>query len=380
MTKHYQICARCVMDTSDPDISFDENGICSHCRRTDERKKVYFQPEHILRNQLETIVRDIKAKGRGKKYDCVIGVSGGVDSTFVAYKVKEFGLRPLAVHLDNGWDAEIAVANIEKAMKQLKIDLFTYVLDWEEFKSLQIAFLKASTPDLEIPTDHAIYALLRRVASDEDIEYIVDGVNFVTEAVMPKAWSQGYYDWQYISQINEAFGKSKLRKFPHYSFWNLFYFKRIKRQKTVSLLNYIDYNKNQAKATLTREIGWCDYGLKHYESVYTRFIQAYVLPVKFGFDKRRAHLSTLINCGQISREEALRELEKELYPVDLLKEHKDYVIKKLGLTKDEFARIMASPTRTYQDYRRHSRYTVESLEHEVSQKILGILRLFRSKS
>jgi N-acetyl sugar amidotransferase len=368
------------MDTSDPDIRFDENGICNHCRKMDERKKFYVLPEQTRREQLNKIVEDIKAKGRGKKYDCLIGVSGGVDSTFVAFKVKELGLRALAVHLDNGWDAEIAVANIEKAMKRLKIDLFTHVLDWEEFKNLQIAFLKASTPDLEIPTDHAIYALLRQVAAKENIEYIVDGVNFATEAVMAKAWSQGYYDWRYIKEINKKFGRNKLKGFPHYSLWNLFYFKRIKRQKTVSILNYFDYNKSRAKEILSRELGWGDYGGKHYESTYTQFIQAYILPTKFGFDKRRAHLSTLINSGQISRAEALQEMGKELYPADLLKEHKEYVIKKLGLRNEEFAAILNSPARTYKDYRRNSRYTVETLEDSVSRKIIGILRSLGFKS
>jgi N-acetyl sugar amidotransferase len=367
------------MDTSDPDIQFDEEGICNHCHMMDDRSKFYVRPESIKKEQLDRIVKDIKKKGQGKKYDCIIGVSGGTDSTFVAYKVKEFGLRPLAVHLDNGWDSEISVSNIENALRTLKIDLFTYVIDWEEFKDIQIAFLKASTPDIEIPTDHAIFPLLRKVAAEENVEYIIDGVNWATETIMPRAWSQGYSDWKYIKNVHKVFGKLKIRTFPHYTLWNLIYYKRIKRQINISLLNYFNYNKGEAQEILAREVGWRDYGGKHYESIFTQFYQAYILPNKFGFDKRRAHLSTLINTGQISREEALREMDKDLYPKDLLNQHKEYVLKKLGLTNLEFEQMMATPPKTYKDYKGRSKRDIEMLENMIFKKLIKFYRLLNPK-
>lgn len=291
-----------------------------------------------------------------------------MDSTYVAYLVKKLGLRPLAVHLDNGWNSEISVNNIHKALNILGIELETYVLDWDEFKDLQLAFLKASTPDSEIPTDHAIYALLRKAAAKNNVKYIVDGVNYSSETIMPKSWSQGYSDWGYIKLIQKKFGKVKLKSFPHYTFWNLFYYKRIKGQKTVSILNYIDYNKIEAKKILQEKLGWQDYGGKHYESLYTRFFQAYILPAKFGFDKRRAHLSTLINAGHITRDQALKEMEKPLYPEELLVEHKKYVAKKFGLSAMELDEILSLPPKRYKDYRPNTKYAIENMEEMIFRR------------
>lgn len=370
MLREYQICKKCIMDTSDPNIQFDENGICNYCKSMDEEAKRFVLPEEIRKEHLDKIVKDIKARSKGKKYECIIGVSGGVDSTYVAYKVTKLGLKPLAVHMDNGWDKDIAVNNTKKACKVFNIDLYTHVLDWEEFKDIQVAFLKASTPDSEIPTDHAIYPVLGKVAAKEKVEYIIDGVNFSTESIMPYAWSRGHWDWKYIKKVHEKFGKGKLKYFPHQTLLNLIYYKRIKKQKTIHILNYFDYNREEAKKILEKELGWRDYGRKHHESIYTQFYQAYILPTKFGFDKRRAHLSTLINTGQISRKEALKEMEKELYPPDLLKEHKEYVIRKLGLTRDEFEKIMTLPVKTYWDYRPNAKYTAEDIENLIFEKIM----------
>lgn len=359
---NYQICKKCIMDTSDPDITFDKNGICCHCKLMEVKTKRHNYPEHIQKERLKQIVNIIIKEGKNKKFDCIIGVSGGVDSTYVAFLVKKLGLRPLAVNLDNGWDTEISVSNIKNALKILDIELNKYILNWKEFRDLQVAFLKASTPDSEIPTDHAIYALLRKIAAKNNIKYIIDGVNYSSESIMPKSWSQGYYDWGYIKLIRKKFGNTRLKNFPHYTFWNLFYYKRIKCQKTISILNYVNYNKFEAKKILEKELGWKDYGGKHFESLYTRFFQAYILPVKFGFDKRRAHLSTLINSGQIIRDQALQEMKNELYPEKLLKEHKELVVKKLGLTKEEFKRIMNLPPKKYKDYRPNTKFSVENLE------------------
>jgi len=349
MNREYQICKNCVMDTSDPEIVFDKNGICNYCRSYEERKRIFTVSDENKFKYLQAMVNYCKKKGSGKAYDCIIGVSGGVDSTYVAYKVKELGLRPLAVHLDNGWDAELAVSNIHNVLKKLDIELYTYVLDWEEFRSLQAAFLKASTPDSEIPSDHAIGALLKSIATKENIP-IIWGVNFSSESILPRVWSQGHMDWGYIKKINKLFGTKKLKTFPHYSVYKRIYWNRIKRIRIFSLLDYIDYDKEDAKKILIEKLGWRDYGGKHHESIYTKFFQAYILPTKFGFDKRRAHLSSLILARQITRESALKELNKPLYDKKELDEHLIYVPKKLGFSLEEFEEIMNTPPRMYEEF------------------------------
>jgi N-acetyl sugar amidotransferase len=337
------------MDTTDPDIEFDKNGYCNHC--TQALNKLRSLPsEHEKAKRLASLVEEIKKKGQGKKYDCIIGVSGGVDSSFVAYEVKKLGLRPLAVHLDNGWDSELAVKNIENICNILKIDLFTHVINWEEFKDLQLSFLKSSTPDSEIPSDHAITAILFHTALKEGVKYILIGTNVATESIGVNAWSQGHADWKYIESIQEQFGSKQLETFPHYSIFNLMTWKILNGIKLIQLLDYIDYNKQEAKNILQQGIEWRDYGDKHHESVYTKFFQAHILPTKFGFDKRRTHLSSLICANQITRDQALEEMKKNIYPPQELKEHIDYVINKFGLTREQFDTIMKTPPKTYWDY------------------------------
>jgi N-acetyl sugar amidotransferase len=339
------------MDTvTDPNITFDDRGECTHCRRRDELLASRVLKGEAGRQALERIVSNIKKAGRGKEYDCLIGVSGGVDSTYVAYVVKQLGLRPLAVHFDNGWDSELAVKNIERVLKRLQIDLYTYVVDWEEFRDLQIAFLKSSTPDGEIPTDHAIFALLWKEAAKRRIRYIISGMNFATESTLIPEWSYGHSDWRYIKAIHRRFGTRKLRTYPHFSFFDLAWINLVRGVRTVSILNYLDYDKKQAMRVLQEEFGWVYYGGKHYESVYTRFWQGYVLPRKFGIDKRRAHLSDLINSGQMTREEALEEMKADPYPPDLQEQDRKYVIKKFDLSEQEFEALMARPRRSFRDY------------------------------
>ncbi|MDD5431473.1 MAG: N-acetyl sugar amidotransferase [Candidatus Omnitrophica bacterium] len=348
--EEYRVCKYCIMDTSDPEIIFDEEGRCSHCKRYFHIAQERILPDDELKIRLGALVEKIKNKGRGRKYDCLIGVSGGVDSTYVAYIVKKLGLRPLAVHLDNGWDSELAVKNIELTLKKLGIDLFTYVLNWEEFKDLQLSFLKASTPDLEIPTDQAIIASLFFVASRNRIKYILLGENVVTEAIMPKRWSSGQSDWKYIKNVHKKFGKFKLKRYPYFSFFKRLYYFYLKCH-VINILNYIPYDKNEAIDILEKEIGWKNYTSKHYESIYTRFVQGYILPKKFGFDKRRAHLSTLICSGQMSRERALEEIAKDPYSSgDLKRQDFNYVVKKLGLTEGEFERLLSLPIKKFDDY------------------------------
>ncbi|PKP61394.1 MAG: N-acetyl sugar amidotransferase [Candidatus Altiarchaeales archaeon HGW-Altiarchaeales-1] len=352
MEREYKICNRCIMDTSDHDIQFDEKGLCNHCKKYEERveKELYYKHKDG-EQKLNQLVNQIKEKGKNKEYDCIIGVSGGVDSTFVAYIVKKLGLRPLAVHLNNGWNSEISERNIENTCKALDIDLYTSVPDWEEFKDLQLSFLKSSVSNSEIPTDHAIIAFLFQVASERGIPYIIRGHNIVTEAILPSSWGYDSGDLKFINGIHNKFGKVKLKTFPHYNLIDMFNYIFIKKIKFIPILNYIKYDKKEAMRIIEKELGWRYYGGKHYESIYTRFFQGYILPKKFGIDKRRAHLSTLICSGQMTRDEALEEMKKDPYPTEeMMNDDKEYVIKKLGLTEKEFEKIMSLPIKTFTDY------------------------------
>lgn len=339
------------MDTSDKDIIFDDHGVCNHCHSYTERLASRLYSEEDRDDKLKQLVTNIKSSGKNKEYDCIIGVSGGVDSTYVAYLTKKLGLRPLAIHFDNGWNSELAVSNIEKILNKLEIDLYTYVIDWEEFRDLQKSFLYASTTDGEIPTDHAINSLLFRQASKRNIKYIINGMNFATESISVKSWSYGHADWTYIKDVHKTFGKVKLRHFPFYNMSLLFYWTFVKRIKVISILNYIDFKKEEVMEFIQKEFGWVYYGGKHYESVYTRFFQGYILPVKFGVDKRKGHLSDLIYSGQITREEALEELKKEIYPPGLLSQDMDFVKKKFSFSDQEFDKIMKSPVRSFREYK-----------------------------
>ncbi|MBI3854705.1 MAG: N-acetyl sugar amidotransferase [Planctomycetes bacterium] len=350
MTK---VCGRCVMDTTDPDIAFDARGVCNHCRTYDEnvRARVFSGDEG--RRRLTALVEEIRTQGKGREYDCVIGVSGGVDSTFVAWKARELGLRPLAVHLDNGWDSELAVKNIERTLKTLAIDLQTHVMDWPEFRDLQLSFLKASTPDSEIPSDHAIVALLFRKAREAGVAHILSGVNQRTESHLPRAWSRGHQDWKYIRSVHAQFGSRPLTTFPHQGMLQLIRDRSAIRW--VDLLNLVDYSRKDAMRILEEKLGWTYYGGKHHESIYTRFYQGVLLPRKFGFDKRKCHLSSLICSGETTRDAAQAELAKEPYAPELQAQDREYVIKKLALTPEEFDRIMALPPRRFEDYPSYDR-------------------------
>jgi N-acetyl sugar amidotransferase len=336
------------MDTTDPEIIFDDNGICNHCHMYDKLVRQHILPAPQRGQKLREVVNLVKQAGRGKPYDCVIGVSGGVDSTYVAYSIRQLGLRPLAVHLDNGWDSELAVKNIEQTLRLLDIDLYTWVLDWEEFRDLQVAFLRSSTPDSEIPSDHAIVAALHQTADKYRLGYIISGYNIQTESHLPRNWSQGHQDWRYISAVHKRFGTRPLKTFPHFGLLKRWLYRFTHRW--VNILDYLDYSKANAMQILQKELGWQYYGGKHYESIYTRFYQGYILPAKFGYDKRRSHLSSQICSGELSRAAALAELREPTYAPTLQEEDRDYVIKKLELTESEFEMIMNLQPKSYQDY------------------------------
>ena len=369
MSNSYRVCTRCVMDNKvDETIVFNEIGVCNHCIRYDEllNTRVFRGAEG--EKALSELVSSIKEQGSKNKYDCLIGVSGGVDSTYVAYLVKKLGLRPLAVHVDNGWNSSLAVQNIENLLEKLDIDLINYVVGTDEFKDLQLSFLKASVSDGEIPTDHAVSALLWQTANKYKIKYIISGMNFTTESISVPNWSYGHSDWRYIKDIASKHGSKKLKSYPHFSFTYLFYITFIKKIKSVSILNYIDYNKEEVMSFLEKELDWVYYGGKHYESNYTKFYQGYILPKKFGIDKRYGHLSDLINAGQLTREEALAELKSLPYDSNAIDKDKENVLKELNLSVSDFDRMMNEPLRSFKDYK--NSYVFVSL----LKKTLNLLR------
>lgn len=343
-------CSRCVMDNTAIEIVFDENGVCNFCKHYDEVRTKDLYNDEIGQQKLDTLIAQIKEKGKNSDYDCLIGLSGGVDSSYVAYIVKKYGLRALAIHLDNGWNTELAVANVEQLVKRLDIDLKTYVLDWREFKDIQTSFLKSSISNIEIPTDHAIWAILIKTAGKMGIPYIIAGNNVVTESIMPESWLYGSKDSRLIKAIHNKFGKVKLKTYPSLTTFNYVEYLLIRGIRWVPILNYIPYVKDDAKKYLIDELGWRDYGGKHYESIFTRFFHAYYLPEKFGYDLRKSYMSALVCSGQITREKALEELALPPAPKELLSQDREYVIKKLGLTEAEFQQILDAPNKTFADY------------------------------
>lgn len=339
------------MDTSVNEIEFDVDGVCNFCHTYDEQisKDLYYDKNGLER--LDKLISEIKKKGSGKEYDCLIGLSGGVDSTYVAYLVKmKYGLRPLAIHLDNGWNSELSVANIEQIVKRLDIDLYTHVLDWELFKDLQISFLKSSIANVELLTDHAIWAVLLHTAAQRKIPYIISGHNIATEAIMPESWIYPSKESRIIKGIQKRFGHYKTNGFPMLSTFNYVDYLLIRRIRWIPLLNYHPYIKSEAKHAIINELGWKDYGGKHYESIFTRFFHAYYLPIKYGYDLRRPYISALILSGQMTREQALKEIAFPTASDEQLNTDRDYVMKKLGLSESEFEEIMSSPPKSFSDY------------------------------
>ncbi len=347
----YRQCAVTVMDNiADPDIVFDEAGVCNyyHDYKEAERNVLTGKQGEQRIQELTTL---IKGRGQGKKYDCLIGLSGGVDSTYVAYLVKKLGLRPLAVHLDNGWNSELAIKNIENVVSRLGIDLVTLVVNWQEFRDIQLSYLKASVVDIEVVSDHAIFASMYKLAKEHRIGYLISGTNIVTEHIMPRSWLYRKMDFVNLQDIHSKFGKIKLKTYPFYDFKRHLYYSAVLKLSPVSILDYVPYNKAEIKRFISSELDWRDYGGKHYESLFTKFYQAHILPEKFKIDKRKAHLSTLICSGQITKTAALAELELPLYPISELNSDREYVLKKLGLSPKEFAQIMSAPIRKHEDFK-----------------------------
>jgi N-acetyl sugar amidotransferase len=353
-----KMCSKCVLDTSDdPDIYFNEAGVCNYCIQYDYNVyNLYFGNQENL-SRFKDLIQDAKIRGRGAKYDVLIGLSGGVDSTFVAYLCWKEGLRALAVHLDNGWNSELSVSNIKSILQVTGFDYYTYVINWEEFKDLQRAYFKANVVDIEVLTDHAIGTVLSDIANKNKIKYVFDGSSITTEGRLPNSWVYNKSDSLNILDIHKRFGTKVLKTYPLRNYW-LGLFKTIfSNLKVVSILDYYPYDKEDAKKKIIEEFLWRDYGGKHYESIFTRFYQAYILPKKFNIDKRKSHYSTLICANQMSKTEAIELLKKPTYEdVSMLKSDYDFVVKKLDFTPLEFENYMSSPSVPHTQYK-----SIESL-------------------
>lgn len=342
MNDIYKVCTRCVMDTTAPEIEFDQDGVCNYCKGHEEKVASTPYSKGDANVQLKQLVARLKAEQNGE-YDSIVGLSGGVDSSYVAHQAVKLGLRPLAVHFDNGWNSELAVKNIEQIVKRLNLDLITFVIDWEEFRDIQRSFFKANVIDIEMVTDHAIFAAMYQIANKHNIRYILSGTNAATESITPSAWYHFKFDLRNLKAIHKRFGTVPIKRYPTLSVWEMAWNHYVRGAKSVSLLNYLPYRKDEAMKTLEQELGWQYYGGKHYESVFTKFYQAHILPEKFGVDKRRIHLSDLIMNGEITRLDALVELEKPIYDPMQLDQDRDYIGKKLGFSKEEFRAYMVAP-------------------------------------
>ena len=371
-------CARCVLPQSADPVGFDADGVCSFCRAFDSTWAT--NEKRRSEGELERILGLIKVAGAGKMHDCIIGLSGGVDSSYLAHLAVSLGLRPLAIHLDNGWDSELAIGNISRLVNGLGLELETLVIDWREFRDLQIAYFRASVIDIEVLTDHAITAFAFDMARREGVKYILSGNNVATEYGMPPGWYYNKQDLRNLKAIARRFGGPKLETFPTASGLRVLR-EQLRGLRSIDLLNLVDYNRADAIELLSREYGYRPYGAKHYESLFTRFYQAHVLPTKFGVDKREMHLSSLIRSGQMSREAALAELDKPLYDDDTLREHATYVRKKLGFADEEWERIMAEPPKPHTAYP-NDRWYITPLSRVVQKSLnatYDVRKRFRRK-
>lgn len=364
-----QVCTRTVMDNTDPDIVFDEAGVCNWWH--DYHRLLAAQPDAAQRERLlADSIAAIKQAGQGQDYDCLLGLSGGVDSSYMAHLAKEWGLRPLVLHFDNGWNDELAVANIEVIVKKLDFRLQTFVMNWPEMRDLQRAYFKAGVIDLDVPTDHMIFGALHKIANQHNIKYILSGNNFATEWLLPRAWYYPKFDLVNLLAIHKRFGERPLKDLPKLGVWQRLYYQKVRQITDIRILELVPYSKTAAKDFLIKEFGWQDYGGKHYESVFTRFYQGYILPTRFGVDKRKAHLSNLILNGEITRDQAVAELAQPTDDPDRQMADKRYVAKKLGWSEAEFDAILALPAV------RQETYGSEGRQAELAETVIKLLQPF----
>lgn len=352
---NYRLCNRCVMDTTAPNIEFDTQGVCNFCSEflISYNNIISIFTEKQRHERLETLLENVKENGKNKEYDCIIGVSGGVDSSYTLYVAKELGLRPLAVHMDNNWNSEAAANNIQRLVRGLDIDLYTHVIDWEEYRDLMEAFFAANVIDIEILYDNAMAAVCYKQAAKYGLINILSGTNTATEGMrMPCNWAWIKSDAMNIRAIHKAYGRIKeIKTFPSIGMLDLWYLRKIKGIQWIPFLDYVEYNKEQALEILQKKFSYKPYPFKHYESIFTRFYQGYILPNKFGVDKRKLHFSNLIMSGQMSREEAIDNLQQIPYPSEEdLERDKRYFIKKMGWTHEKLADYINRPARSHLDY------------------------------
>lgn len=356
--RQYQVCTRCVMDTSDPSICFDETGVCDHCLAFDREVYPRWHPNETGRKILDREIEEIKVRGRGKPFDCIIGMGGGADSSYLIYLAKEIlGLRPLVFHVDVGWNSETAANNIEKIVDGLKLELFTHVIEWDEMRDLQLAFFKSGVPHIDVPQDHACWAQMYRFAEEYDVRSIVTGGNIATECVR-NPLQYFYYGtdlWQ-IKDIHKRFGSIPLDSFPFSGVLrHKIYLRYIKQIKVLQPLDFMPYNKVEAMKFLKDRFGWQPYARKHFESRFTKFYEAYWLPVRFGFDTRRVQYSSMILTGQMSRNSAMDELKNLPYDPDEMIHDFEYVANKLEITVQELKGYLTAPLKFYWDYQNQAK-------------------------
>jgi N-acetyl sugar amidotransferase len=350
----YRICSNCIMDTSDSNITFDSRGWCDYCNNYHDNILPNWHTDERGAKRIAEQVAQIKKDGQGRDHDCLIGISGGVDSSYVTYLAKaKFGLRPLLFHVDAGWNSQQAVNNIEKLVDGLGVDLHTEVVNWEEMKDLQLAFFKAQVPHLDTPQDHAFFAGLYNFAAKNKFKYILTGANYSTECVRePLEWHYHASDLRQLKDIHHRFGTRPLKSFPLTDIFTYkLYYRFVKGIRVVKPLNEVPFHKEEAMQELVDKFGWQKYAHKHYESRFTRFYEGYWLPTKFGYDKRRAHFSSLILTGQLARADALERIARPAYNEENLAEDFEYIATKLDLSVPELKQIMAGPNKTYKDYR-----------------------------
>lgn len=346
----YQQCSVTIMDTTDPEISFSADGSSSWVRYYHHEIRKLWNPEGNP-EALSTIISQIKSDGKNKEYDCALGLSGGVDSSYLAYVAKINGLRPLIVHTDTGWNTEIAVRNIENIIKKTGFDLFTIVVDWDEMADIQLAFLRAGVPDQDIPQDHAIFSAFYGLAVKHRIKWVLSGSNYACESILPPAWGHDAMDWHHIASIHRRYGRRPLGSYPHLSRLRLgLDLTLLKGMRVAKPLNLLPYDKADAMRVLEREFGWQYYGGKHFESRWTRFFQGWWLPNRFGYDKRLAHLSSLILCGQITKSQALDEMNLNPYTLSMMEDDLELILKKLDLSYAEWKLILKQPIRQHSEY------------------------------
>lgn len=344
--KAYQICTRCVMDTSASDISFDEHGVCSYCTKFLARSgHLRHEDVDTRKARLHMLVEKVKSAGKTKRYDCVVGVSGGVDSSWALIQSVRLGLRPLAVHMDNGWNSELAQNNIANLVRGLGVDLYTHVINWEEYRGLMQSFFDADVIDIELLYDNAMLSVNYQQAYIHGVQFILSGSNQATEGMpMPPGWNWFKHDARNIRALGRQFGGMRLDTFPAIGTWGFAYYELVKRIKWISFLDYLGYNKSEVLEELERDFGFKRYPFKHYESIFTRFYQGYLLPKKFGVDKRRLHFATQVAFGQMTREAALRGIDGIPYPNEkAMEDDVLYFLKKMRWSREQLQTYLARP-------------------------------------